>query len=61
VLEYCRRALSVGKEVVLITRSDKDIPSDIEHFDYIPYIYDPEGVEALVEKLRTFLQSHFGL
>jgi hypothetical protein len=54
-------AHTVGKEVVLITRSDKDIPSDIEHFDYIPYIYDPEGVEALVEKLRTFLQSHFGL
>jgi hypothetical protein len=53
-------AHTVGKKVMLITRSDKDIPSDIKHFDYIPYIYDPEGVESLIEKLRTFLKSHFG-
>ena len=52
-------AHAVGKKVVLITRSDDDIPSDIKHFDYIPYIYDPEGVETLIEKLETFLKSHF--
>jgi hypothetical protein len=49
----------LDKKVVLITRSDKDIPSDIKHFDYIPYIYDPEGVETLIDKLKTFLKSHF--
>jgi hypothetical protein len=27
-------ARTVGKKVVLITRSAKDIPSDIKHFDY---------------------------
>jgi len=54
-------AHTVGKKVVLITRSDKDIPSDIKHFDYIDYIYDPEGVETLIEKLRAFLKSHFKL
>ena len=54
-------AHTVGKKVVLITRSDKDIPSDIKHFDYIPYIYDPEGVENLIEKLRAFLKAHFKL
>jgi hypothetical protein len=54
-------AHTVGKKVVLITRSDKDIPADIKHFDYIPYIYDPEGVETLIEKLATFLKSHFKL
>lgn len=54
-------AHTAGKKVVLITRSDKDIPSDIKHFDYIPYIYDPEGVEMLIEKLRAFLKSHFEL
>jgi hypothetical protein len=52
-------AHTVGKKVVLITRSDKDIPADIKHFDYIPYIYDPEGVETLIEKLRTFLNAQF--
>ena len=54
-------AHTIGKKVVLITRSEKDIPSDIKHFDYIPYIYDPEGVEVLLGRLRKFLKSHFGL
>jgi hypothetical protein len=54
-------AHTVGKKVVLITRSDKDIPSDIKHFDYIPYIYDPEGVDVLIQILRTFVKSHFRL
>jgi hypothetical protein len=52
-------AHTVGKKVVLITRSDKDIPSDIKHFDYIHYNYDPEGVEALIARLRTYLDAHF--
>jgi hypothetical protein len=54
-------AHTVGKKVVLITRSEKDIPSDIKHYDYIPYIYDPEGVEALIEKLRTYIKDYFKL
>ena len=52
-------AHTVGKKVVLITRSDKDVPSDIKHFDYLHYDYDPEGVEALIEKLKRFLSAHF--
>lgn len=54
-------AHAVGKKVVLITRSEKDIPSDIKHFDYISYVYDPEGTDRLIEKLRTFIKSHFTL
>jgi len=54
-------AHTVGKKVLLITRSHDDIPADIKHFDYIPYLYDPEGVEVLIEKLKTFLKAHFGL
>lgn len=52
-------AHTVGKKVVLITRSDKDVPADIKHFDYIQYSYDPEGVESLLEKLRGFFDDHF--
>ena len=52
-------AHTVGKNVVLITRSERDIPSDIKHFDYIPYAYTPEGVDALVKKLEEFLGRHF--
>jgi hypothetical protein len=52
-------AHTVGKKVVLITRSEKDIPSDIKHFDYMAYAYTSEGVEALVKKLEEFLKRHF--
>jgi hypothetical protein len=52
-------AHTVGKKVVFITRSDKDIPSDIKHFDHIHYHYNPQGVDALIDKLRAFLAAHF--
>lgn len=54
-------AHTVGKKVLLITRSVKDVPSDIEHFDYVPYTYDPEGIEVLLGKLKAFIKSHFKL
>ncbi len=50
-------AHAVGKKVLLITRSDKDIPSDIKHFEYIHYSYDQEGAEILIGKLRLFLKN----
>jgi hypothetical protein len=54
-------AHSVGKKVVLITRSEADIPADIKHFDYIPYVYDPEGVGELIDKLTKFIKSYLKL
>jgi hypothetical protein len=54
-------AHTVGKKVVLLTRSEKDIPSDIRHFDYIEYVYDPEGVQRLVGKLREFITRTLGI
>jgi hypothetical protein len=54
-------AHTVGKKVVLLTRSKNDIPSDIIHFDYIEYVYDPEGVQKLVDKLRTFIKQSLAL
>ena len=50
-------AHTVGKKVVLITRSENDIPSDIRHFEYINYVYDPEGVQRLIEKLTAFIKN----
>ncbi len=52
-------AHAIGKKVVLLTRSEADIPSDIKHYDYIPYVYDPEGVGELIDQLRRFIGSHF--
>jgi hypothetical protein len=54
-------AHTVGKKVILLTRSEKDIPSDIRHFDYIEYVYDPEGVQKLVDKLRAFIKQSLGI
>jgi len=53
-------AHTVGKPVVLITRSAKDIPSDIKHIDYIEYVYDPEGVPRLIEKLSAIITKELG-
>ena len=53
-------AHTVGKKVVLITRSEEDIPSDIKHFDFILYNeHTPEGTKILIEKLRIFIKNHF--
>jgi hypothetical protein len=54
-------AHAVGKKVILLTRSEKDIPSDIRHFDYIEYVYDPEGVQKLVDKLRAFIKQSLAI
>jgi hypothetical protein len=54
-------AHTVGKKVVLLTRSEKDIPSDIGHFEYIEYVYDPEGVQRLVDMLREIIKRTLGV
>lgn len=53
-------AHTVGKKVVLITRSENDIPSDIKHFENILYNeHTTEGTKNLIEKLRIFIKNHF--
>jgi hypothetical protein len=54
-------AHTAGKKVVLLTRSADDIPSDLGQFEYIEYVYDPEGVPKLIDKLRTFIRHSLGL
>jgi hypothetical protein len=51
-------AHTVGKKVILLTRSMEDIPSDIGHFDPIEYVYDPEGVPLLLDKLRECIKQN---
>jgi hypothetical protein len=54
-------AHTVGKPVVLITRSEKDIPSDIKHIDFIEYAYDPEGAKDLTDKLALIIREQLAL
>ena len=54
-------AHSLGREVVLITQADEDIPFDLRHLRYIKYLNNGEGRQALkaalADRLR-FLQEN---
>jgi hypothetical protein len=46
------------KRVILISRSEKDVPSDIKHFDYIELVYILRERAELIENVGTFLEAH---
>tara|TARA_B100001059_G_C17837601_1_gene589325 strand:+ start:6152 stop:6994 length:843 start_codon:yes stop_codon:yes gene_type:complete len=48
-------AHAIGKEVILITQSEHDIPFDLRHIRYIRYLPNAEGLG----ELSTSLQSRF--
>lgn len=50
-------AHTVGKRVILITRSESDIPSDIKHHDFINFVDDAAGIQHLIDRLRTYIKT----
>jgi len=50
-------AHSLGRDVVLIAQSESDIPFDLRHLRYIPYLNNGEGLEALANKLESRLRT----
>lgn len=52
-------AHSLGKDVILITRSADDIPFDLRHLRYVAYLPNKEGLHVLTKavegRLRTLL------
>lgn len=54
-------AHSLGKEVVLITQSEDDIPFDLRHLRYIRYLQNAQGLrelsKVLESRLRTIIAS----
>lgn len=48
-------AHTLGREVILITQNDADIPFDLRHLRYVLYLNNGEGLAALVDKLRPRL------
>lgn len=56
-------AHTLGRDVVLITQSDADIPFDLRHFRYIKYLNNSEGLKqlqgTLAERLRTLANRMF--
>lgn len=50
-------AHAIGKEVILITQSEQDIPFDLRHIRYIRYLPNAEGLDELSASLQSRLRA----
>ncbi len=50
-------AHALGKDVILITQSEADIPFDLRHIRYLTYLNNNEGRIALTERLSRRVQT----
>lgn len=50
-------AHTLGREVILITQSDADIPFDLRHIRYVRYLNNSEGLETLARQLQPRLSA----
>lgn len=53
-------AHTLGRDVVLITQSENDIPFDLRHLRYIPYLNNREGRVAMKKELLARMQTLLG-
>jgi len=53
-------AHTLGREVILITQNDQDIPFDLRHLRYIRYLDNAEGRAALTQQLQARMQTLLG-
>lgn len=56
---FCEAGIAhtLGREVVLITQSEADIPFDLRHLRYLPYLNNGEGRAALAERVDQRLRA----
>jgi hypothetical protein len=50
-------AHTLGKEVILITQSEDDVPFDLRHLRYIRYLPNGEGLQNLSQAVKARLNS----
>jgi hypothetical protein len=50
-------AHSLGREVILITQSESDVPFNLRHLRYVQYLNNSEGRAALASRLSERLQT----
>lgn len=50
-------AHTLGREVILLTQSEGDIPFDLRHLRYLPYLNNEQGLEDLAERLGPRLEN----
>lgn len=53
-------AHTLGREVILITQSEHDIPFDLRHLRYVRYLNNVEGRTALTAALQARMQTILG-
>lgn len=53
-------AHTLGREVILITQSEHDIPFDLRHLRYIRYLNNAEGRASLTQQLQARMQTIIG-
>lgn len=53
-------AHTLGREVILITQSEHDIPFDLRHLRYVLYLNNAEGREALTAALQARMNTILG-
>lgn len=53
-------AHTLGREVILITQSEHDIPFDLRHLRHIRYLNNGEGRAVLVQSLQSRMQTLLG-
>ena len=46
-------AHTLGKDVILITQSEYDIPFNLQHLRYISYLKNREGIENLIKEISN--------
>lgn len=50
-------AHTLGKEIIIITQSDDDVPFDLRHIRYIKYLNNTEGLFTLSEKIKSRIET----
>jgi hypothetical protein len=53
-------AHTLGREVILITQADQNVPFDPRHLRYVRYLNNREGRAALTAALRSRMQTILG-
>jgi len=53
-------AHTLGREVILVTQNDQDIPFDLRHLRYVRYLNNAEGRAALTSALQARMQTILG-
>ena len=50
-------AHALNREVIMVVQNNQDVPFDLGHIRYVPYLPNKEGLEELQEKLVAFIRA----